>query len=748
MTTGQSVLMGRIRWRRTAIRAALAAIPLLFLLPIALGLGSSRTLERWENALYDVRVRLISTERVDPRVVILDIDQKSLGVEGRWPWSRAKLAALLDQLFDHYGARVVALDVLFADRDEAATLELIDDLKPLVEHDPTLKSHLDEVAARHQPDRRFAAAMIARNVVLGFAFKPHLFQGEPPTRGAAPRPVQMTGAPVKGVPWIEPKGFLGILPELQSNAAAVGFIDAPLVDRDGVIRRTPLLQQFDGQLYESLALATARIALGQPRVELGFAQEDGTTQRLEQIKLGDAHIPVDAQGALLIPLRGPLRSGANSFPHVSASEVLRGETSPSVLKDAIVLLGEPLQAQGTRERRFLGPEAHANIIMGILDQAVLAKPSWSRTFEVLVLVACLLIAALFLPAQTLASQIISTAACAAVLVAFNLWAWSGAGLVLPLASPILGLTLCAALVISYGYFIEGRRRRRLSSVFSRYVSPEVVHELDATNAEVSLEGESREMSVLFSDVRGFTTLSEGFSPRELTRIMNELLTPLTEVIQNRRGTIDKYMGDSIMAFWGAPLPDPDHARRSVEAALHMIDCTRRLAVDFAKRGWPEVNVGIGISSGLMNVGNMGSRYRMAYTVLGDTVNLGSRLESLTKQYGVGIIVSGATAKLCPDMAFRELDLVKVKGRTEPVAIYEPLGPIAQLPAAHMTRLEAFSEMLRLYRGRHFSRAQELLGLLAAEREEPLIALYRQRVAHFLAEPPPGTWDGVFIHQTK
>jgi adenylate cyclase len=230
--------------------------------------------------------------------------------------------------------------------------------------------------------------------------------------------------------------------------------------------------------------------------------------------------------------------------------------------------------------------------------------------------------------------------------------------------------------------------------------------------------------------------------------MNELLTPLTDVIQKRRGPIDKYMGDAIMAFWGAPLPDTDHAPHAVEAALQMLETTKSLATQFASRGWPPVQIGIGISSGLMNVGNMGSQFRVAYTVLGDTVNLGSRLEGLTKRYGVDIIVSGATAQLCPNIAFRELDLVKVKGKNAPVAIYEPLGLRAQMPAAHVSRLERFSEMLRLYRAQHFSGAQELLGDLAAEREEPLIALYKQRIAHFINEPPPGSWDGVYVHQTK
>jgi adenylate cyclase len=288
----------------------------------------------------------------------------------------------------------------------------------------------------------------------------------------------------------------------------------------------------------------------------------------------------------------------------------------------------------------------------------------------------------------------------------------------------------------------------LSRIFSQYVPPEIVQELDVTEADVSLEGDSRDMSVLFSDVRGFTTLSEGLSPRELTRLMNEMLTPLTECIHQRRGTIDKYMGDAIMAFWGAPLQDAEHARNAVLAAQEMIACTARIREDFAARGWPPVHIGVGISTGPMNVGNMGSRFRMAYTVLGDTVNLGSRLEGLTKRYGVDIIVSGVTMQGIPDMAFRELDAVRVKGKNEPVSIFEPLGLRSALDAPRVARTEQFHEALRRYRAREFGAALRLLDDLAREREEGLIALYRERVTHFLAEPPPLEWDGVYSHETK
>jgi adenylate cyclase len=230
--------------------------------------------------------------------------------------------------------------------------------------------------------------------------------------------------------------------------------------------------------------------------------------------------------------------------------------------------------------------------------------------------------------------------------------------------------------------------------------------------------------------------------------MNEMLTPLTEVIQRHRGTIDKYMGDAIMAFWGAPLVDASHARNAVLAGLEMIDCTARIRAQFAERGWPPVHVGVGVSTGPMNVGNMGSQFRFAYTVLGDTVNLGSRLEGLTKQYGVDFIVSGATAAAVPDILFRELDAVRVKGKHEPVAIFEPLGLKSSLEASRASRAEQFGTVLTMYRSREFAQALRLLEDLAREREEPLVTLYRERVTHFLETPPPGGWDGVFVHKTK
>jgi adenylate cyclase len=256
------------------------------------------------------------------------------------------------------------------------------------------------------------------------------------------------------------------------------------------------------------------------------------------------------------------------------------------------------------------------------------------------------------------------------------------------------------------------------------------------------------MSVLFSDVRGFTTISESLDARELTQLMNEFLTPVTRIIQEHRGTVDKYMGDAVMAFWGAPLTDEQHARNAVLAGMGMIEAVNNLKESFAQKGWPPIIVGVGVSSGEMNVGNMGSEFRIAYTVMGDIVNLGSRLEGLTKQYGVDMIVSDGTASLLPDFAFRELDLVRVKGKNKPVAIFEPLGPKNNVDAAAMADLAAFSDAIDAYRRQDWDVAHSSIIKLSQRTGDPIYNVYLDRIEQFRREPPPADWDGVFEHLSK
>jgi adenylate cyclase len=303
--------------------------------------------------------------------------------------------------------------------------------------------------------------------------------------------------------------------------------------------------------------------------------------------------------------------------------------------------------------------------------------------------------------------------------------------------------------MSYGFLLEARSKRQITGLFGQYVHPELVEVMSREPDRFTMQSRSLEMSVLFSDVCSFTSISEQLSPADLSALMNEYLSAMTEVIHTYRGTIDKYIGDAIMAFWGAPLEDPRHVDNAVMAALEMQTRAVRLREKFIAKGWPELYLGIGVNTGIMNVGNMGSKFRMAYTVMGDTVNLASRLEGLTRQYGVGIIVGEDTRARLPGILFRELDRVRVKGRNEPVTIYEPLGLQGKLDPAVVEEQELFSHMFTHYHAREWDESlQHLHELLSLKPESKLFQLYVERIKHYWQEPPPPGWDGVFTHTTK
>ena len=311
------------------------------------------------------------------------------------------------------------------------------------------------------------------------------------------------------------------------------------------------------------------------------------------------------------------------------------------------------------------------------------------------------------------------------------------------------IAMLFALNMSYGFFVESRAKRQITGLFGQYVPPELVDEMSRDPESFSMEGESRELSVLFTDVRGFTTISEGLDPKQLSRLMNEFLTPLTREIYKHRGTIDKYMGDCIMAFWGAPLEDPQHARSAVLTGLEMHKVLDELQPHFKKMGWPPIHIGVGVNSGRMSVGNMGSEIRLAYTVMGDAVNLASRLEGLTKEYGVNMIVGEATRAEVADVMFRELDRVKVKGKDEPVAIFEPIGPTLATDKRVQDELRLWGQVLKLYRARDWDMAElQLLNLQKVNAASALYKLFLGRIALFRREPPEQGWDGSWKFETK
>ena len=318
-----------------------------------------------------------------------------------------------------------------------------------------------------------------------------------------------------------------------------------------------------------------------------------------------------------------------------------------------------------------------------------------------------------------------------------------------MAGSLLLVVMLFALNMSYGYFFVTRTKRQITDLFGQYVPKEVVGELSERPQQVSMEGDSREMTILFSDVRGFTTISEGLDPKELSLLMNEFLTPLSRVVYKHRGTIDKYMGDCIMAFWGAPLPDASHAHNSIVAGLEMLKTLEQLQPHFKQKGWPPIHIGVGLNTGRVSVGNMGSEVRVAYTVMGDAVNLASRLEGITKEYGVGIVVGENTKAAAPEFVYRELDLVRVKGKEEPVAIFEPIGLTAEVGEAVLEELKSFQKVLRSYRKQEWDKVElQLFNLQKMYPNTKLYQVYTERVEYFRKNSPGADWDGVFVFKTK
>lgn len=700
--------------------------------------------------VYDGRLRLTTGVGVDERIVILDIDEKSLAQAGRWPWSRDKMATLVTQLFDHYGIALLGFDVVFAEPDNSSGLSSLEAIaSDELKGDAGFYSALKGLRSTLNFDRRFAEALRNRPLVLGYYFT-NIDQAN--RSGALPEPVLPSGT-FKGrnVALTNWSGFGGNLPEFQSSAVNAGHFN-PIVDFDGISRRVPMLVEHDGKYYESLSLAMVRVLLGKPQVIPGYP-ESGKHVGLEWLDLpterGTLRIPVDENGASLIPYRG----SQGSFTYLSVVDALAGRLQLDQLKGKIVLLGTT--APGLMDLRatpvgstYPGVEIHANLVAGILDAAIKQKPSYVLGADVLLLSFCCFLLAFLLPVLSPLRATLLSITCLLLVTALNFSLWVS-GLVMPLASVVSAILALFALNMSWGYFVESRSKRQFTELFGQYVPPELVDEMARDPERYSMEGKNEELTVLFSDVRGFTSISEGLDPQELTQLMNEYLGAMTKVVQKNRGTLDKYIGDAIMAFWGAPVADVDHARHAVMTALEMQSELRKLDEPFKARGWPALHIGVGINSGTMTVGDMGSKVRKSYTVMGDAVNLGSRLEGITKQYGVGIIVSDSTRALVKDLVYRELDRVRVKGKDEPVGIFEPLGAAKDIDKAVLDELKLWNQTLRLYRQQDWDQAElQLYNLSRMSPERALYPVYTKRIAHYRVNPPGEAWDGVTTFETK
>lgn len=740
---------------QTIIRTAISVVLLgIFILHSSQTLPI-QALDRLDKWFYDVRLNLTLENTVDPRIVIVDVDEKSLSEQGRWPWPRVKLAKMVDNLFDEYQIRAMGFDMVFAEPDRSSGLEILDSLASdeLADNNDFFIT-LESLRSDLEYDRMFGESLAGRKIVSGFYFKNYLRPDEPPTtHKLQPGSVRIDKRTMSRLSIPKPKGYTANLPEVQENSMATGFFDNPTLDSDGVFRRVPLLQIHNDEIYESLALSLTRLALDLPPPEILIEQNDDGGSKyfeLEYIKLGPAYIPVDGKSSVLVPYRGP----QGSFPYISATDVINGKVNAEQLNDRVVLLGTT--APGLLDLRttpvqesYAGVEVHANIISGILDGRIKHQPEYLLGYDIIVLILLAALMTWLMPKLSPVKAAVLALGLIVIVILSAFIAWSYFNLVLPMAGSITMLFLLFVMHLFYGFFIESRGKRQLAQMFSEYVPPELVDEMSGNPADYSLEAESKELTVLFSDVRGFTSISESLEAQELSELINEFLTPMTRVIHQNRGTIDKYMGDAIMAFWGAPLADIDHAHHAVQAAFEMIEALNQINLEFQKRNWPQINIGIGLNTGPMNVGNMGSEFRRAYTVMGDAVNLGSRLEGLTKTYGVQIIVSENVVKSTPSFDYLELDCVRVKGKDEPVHIYQPLGQKGTVDKKVRDEGDLFKRAYQFYAAQDWDNAEmQLFALTQQHPDKPLYSLYMERIKHFRANPPGDDWDRVFTHINK
>ncbi|HUN69354.1 MAG TPA: adenylate/guanylate cyclase domain-containing protein, partial [Burkholderiales bacterium] len=714
-------------------------------------------IDQLDNIIYDARLRLTMPGKADPRIVILDIDEKSLGEVGRWPWSRNVMARLMDKLFDQYRVALVGFDVVWAERDTSSGMDVLDGLAQKELKDvPGFQGAYQQLRGKLDFDGQFAAAIKGRPVVLGYYFNS---EENAVKVNAIPEPVLPKGTFAgRNIAFARWNGYTGNLPAYLKNAAAAGHFN-PRVDDDGVSRRVPMILEYAGAYYEPLSLAMVRTHISlmtgkSPAVEPGYPPEQLLARKysgMEWIKVGPYTIPVDEEAAALIPYRGR----KSTFTYLSLADVLNDRVNPEALRGKIAIVGTT--APGLQDLRstpvesvYPGVEIHANMIAGILNNAIKERPAYLLGAEVLLLFIGGVALSLLIPLLSALWATVAAAGGIALIAGFNFLMWSRADMVLPLAASIQMAALLYTMNMAYGYFVESRSKRQFTELFGQYVPPELVDRMAADPRKYSMEPKAVELTILFSDVRGFTSISETLKPEELREYINDYLTDMSGIIRSQyHGTLDKYIGDAIMAFWGAPVEDPQHARHGVLAALAMQKECEVLNAKFAARGWPTLKIGVGLNTGNVRVGDMGSQVRRAYTVMGDPVNVASRLEGRTKHYGVGILVGESTRNAVKDVVFREVDRIKVKGKHEAVAIYEPIGLEADVDARVHEELKLWGQTLRAYRARQWDQVD--VNLVNLQRMYPgrgLYALYADRVAGFRRTPPAEGWDGVTAFDEK
>ena len=719
---------------------------LLTLLASLLYLSKSQTsieiIQRLEAIPYDIRLKLSTPIKITeiPPIIIIDIDEESLKTDGRWPWSRKKLGQLIEKLSLNDTA-LIMLDVVQSEEEISPIFKI---KNALLEINKPLPNWFNQIEKKLDADSFFSKMIKDKELVLGFPFHSKLTIQTGKLRQST---IESDTNNISALATINMQGYTTNLERFSNNAAGSGFMNVTS-DPDGVIRHAPVVVSFNNKVYPSLALETARLYLLEESIKLHTATI-GDVKTVTHLSLGKLKIPTDAKGRILIPYLGK----QNHFTYISASQLLHSSKPFPELENAIVIIGTsaialsdlrstPVQAD------FPGVEIQANILHGILHpESIAYSPDWTDGATIVSLVLLCLLMVLIYPMLQPLTLVISGTALLFIMFGFNYWLWAMLHISLPIIMSLLLIMTVSSIYIIYHLLKENRDRLRIHEMFGQYVPLEHIDKLIENPKEISTDGERREMTVLFSDIRDFTALSEPLPTKELKSFLNLYLTPITKIIFDNKGTIDKYVGDMVMAFWGAPLRNPQHAMQAVTAALEMQHTITKMQKKFKRIGLHRVTAGIGINTGEMNVGDMGSDYRRAYTVLGDAVNLGSRLESLTKYYGVKILVSEDTKEQCPDIAFRYIDFVRVKGKQDAIKIYEPMFLKSEITDIEKKQLQLHKQSFEHYLSSDWSVASKLFKKQLNESNQTIYQLYLDRMNHF-AKVPPKDWSTIHTHTSK
>jgi adenylate cyclase len=720
----------------------------LFLLAVLLAIRvwDPYPLEELRLRAFDLYQNISPRKSTARPVVIVDIDEESVSAYGQWPWPRTILADLLTRLYECQ-AVAIAFDVVFAEPDRASPSEAVKQFRNLDEATREILIHLPT------NDAIFAEVIGRGKVVVGQS-------GTNASNKRSREKYPETGfATVGPDPWPYLVGFphlLRNLPELERSAAGRGlFSISP--ERDGIVRRVPIVMKAGDKIVPALTLDLLRVVTGSGAI---LIRTDDSGVR--NVAVPGLELPTDQNGRIWVHF-----SPHDKSRYVSARDVVEGKVAPEKFEGKLVLIGTSaiglLDVKTTPVHRAMpGVEVHAQLLEAALTNSLLASPSYAVVVEMLgALIAGSALSLLAPVASVLALLAVATFAAVAFL-ATSWIAYSRYQMLLDATFPLIAMLSVYIGLVLVGYVREQMDRRRIRSAFAHYLSPTLVERLAQSPKQLVLGGEDRIMTVLFSDVRDFTSIAETYKddPGGLTTLMNRFLTPLTNAIVARNGTIDKYIGDAVMAFWNAPLDDPSQESDACHAALDMLDSVdalnreRRQEASASGADFVPINIGIGINTGRCTVGNMGSDLRFQYTVMGDTVNLASRLEGQTKTHGLSMIIGSRTAAAVADQfALLEIESIRVKGKSEPELIYTIVGRADIAKTREFQSLQDhWAQLLTCYRKQDWSGALKMAEVCRGDCERfglvGLLDSYVDRIRRLEQSPPPLDWDGVFTAETK